>query len=96
MSPAVAGTGFYAVPLAVSVEGSYFNVKTFLQLVRGQVTLKNSRLYASGRLFSVSSVQLTETPPTVTGALQMTAYYFAPTAAPAAPVTTTTDTTSGP
>jgi Tfp pilus assembly protein PilO len=93
---AVAGNGYYAVPLTVGVEGNYFGVEKFLQLVRNQVTLKDSQLHASGRLLDVSSVQLNETPPTVTGTLQMTAYYFDATAAAAAPVTTTTDTTSGP
>jgi hypothetical protein len=63
--------------------------------VRNQVTQKSSQFRASGRLLDVSSVQLNETPPTVTGTLQVTAYYFSATAAPAAPVTTT-DTTSSP
>jgi Tfp pilus assembly protein PilO len=95
-SPAVEGAGYYAVSIAVTVDGKYFGVEKFLQLVRNQVTQKNSQFRASGRLLDVSSVQLSETPPIVTGALQMTAYYFSATAAPAAPVTTTTDTTSGP
>ncbi len=85
-SAAVVGTGYYEVPLTVTVEGRYFEVKTFLQLVRNRVTVKDSQLYASGRLFDVSSVQLSETPPTVTGTLQMTAYYFAAAATVPAPV----------
>lgn len=90
-SAAAAGTGYYSVPLVVTVEGHFFSVEKFLQLVRNQVELKDSKLEASGRLFDVTSVQLNETPPTVTGTLQMTAYYFSPTAT-ASPVTSTTST----
>jgi Tfp pilus assembly protein PilO len=92
---AVAGTGYYAVPLTVVVEGRFFSDEKFLQLVRNQVALKDSKLHASGRLFDVSSMQLSTTAPTVTATLQMRAYYFSATATTAAPVTTT-DTTSGP
>jgi Tfp pilus assembly protein PilO len=93
---AVAGAGYYAEPLSVVVEGRFFGVQKFLQLVRNQVSLGKTKLSASGRLLGVSSVQLSETPPTVTGTLQMTAYYFVPNAAAPTPVTSTTSTTSGP
>jgi Tfp pilus assembly protein PilO len=95
-SAAVVGTGYYAVPIAVSVEGRYFGVEKFLQLVRSQVSVKKDKLHASGRLLDVSSVQLSSTAPDVTASLQMQAYYFSPTAAVPAPATTTTDTTSTP
>lgn len=95
-SAAVAGTGYYAVPIAVTVEGHYFEVEKFLQLARDQVSLKQDKLHASGRLFGVSSVQINSTAPDITATLQMQAYYFSPTAAAPAPVTTTTGTTSTP
>jgi Tfp pilus assembly protein PilO len=94
-APPVAGSGYFAVPLSVVVDGRFFAVKTFLQQVRNQVSLANTKLAAAGRLFGVSSMQLNSTPPKVTATLQMTAYYYSPTAAPPAPVTSTTSSTSG-
>lgn len=89
------GAGYVDVPLTVVVDGRYFSVERFLHLVRNQVSLAKEKLFASGRLFDVASMQLdqTEPAPTVTATLQMKAYYFSPTATAPAPATTTTTTT---
>jgi len=100
VSPAApeSGTGYVDVPLTVVVDGRYFSVEKFLHLVRNQVSLEKAKVYASGRLFDVSGIQLdqTEPAPNVTGTLQMKAFYFSPTSAPPPPPTdtTTTDSTS--
>jgi Tfp pilus assembly protein PilO len=95
-STAVAGAGYYAVPMTVVVQGRFFAVEKFLELARNQVSLKQDKFHASGRLLDVSSVQLSSTTPDVTATLQMRVFYFSPTAAPPAPATTPTDTTSTP
>jgi outer membrane murein-binding lipoprotein Lpp len=96
-STAVAGVGYYAVPITLIVDGHFFAVEKFLQLVRNQVSLKQDKFHASGRLLDVAGVQLSSTTaPTVTATLQMRAFYFSPTAAPPAPTTSTTDTTTTP
>jgi Pilus assembly protein, PilO len=91
------GTGYTDVPLTVVVDGNYFSVEKFLHLVRNQVTFAKDKVFASGRLFDVESMQLngTEPAPEVTATFQMKAFYFTPGAAPPAPApTTTTDTAS--
>jgi len=98
VTPAAAetGAGYVDVPLTVVVDGRYFGVEEFLHLVRNQVSLNKAKVFASGRLFDVSSVQLdqTEPAPNVTATFQMKAFYFSPTSAPPAPATSTTDTTT--
>jgi Tfp pilus assembly protein PilO len=95
--PAVTGTGYMSVPLNVVVDGHYFGVEKFLNLVRNQVKLQKTHVAAAGRLFDVSGVQLqqTEPAPTVTATLTLDTFYYSPAAAQAAPAPTTTDTTAG-
>ncbi len=96
---ATVGNGYYTVPLTVVVDGHFFSVQKFLRLVRNQVSFGQSgksgtpKFSASGRLFSISSMQLdqTEPAPTVTATFNMNAYYYAPTATvPQATESTTT------
>jgi Tfp pilus assembly protein PilO len=92
----VAGTGFEAIPLTVVVDGHYFAVEKFLQLVRQQVQLDKSELEANGRLFDVQGVQLqqTEPAPSVTATLSLRTFYYAASAAPATSATTTDGTST--
>jgi Pilus assembly protein, PilO len=94
-SPPIVGIGYQAVPLTVVVDGRFFAVKKFLQLMRTQVSIGKVRVQAKGRLFDVSGFQLNETEPapTVTATFQMEAFYFAPSAQPVQPLTTSTTTT---
>ena len=95
-SAAVAATGYESIPLNVVVDGQYFGVEKFLQLVRNQVQVgKHDHLLAAGRLFDVQVVQLqqTEPAPTVTATLTLDAFYYAP-AAVAPTASSTTDTTT--
>jgi hypothetical protein len=91
------GAGYVDVPLTVVVDGRYFAVQKFLHLVRNQVSIAKSKVFASGRLFDVTGMQLdqTEPAPTVTATFQLKAYYFSPGATVPAPAPTDTTTTSG-
>ena len=87
-------TGYVAVPLTVVVDGQYFAVRKFLQLVRNQVTLGKAgkpKFSASGRLFGVTSMRLdqTEPAPTVTATFNMNAYYYSPSSIVPLPASTT-------
>jgi hypothetical protein len=92
-SAPVPGTGYEAIPLSVVVDGHYFDVERFLNLVRTQVQLDNHKPSAAGRLFDVNGFQLqqTEPAPMVTATLDLRTFYYSSAAAPV--ITTATDTT---
>jgi Tfp pilus assembly protein PilO len=93
---AVPGTGFEAIPLTVVVDGRYFAIEKFLQLVRKEVQVDKSRLVANGRLFDVQGVQLqqTEPAPSVTATLSLRTFYYDAGAADATATTTDGTTTT--
>jgi Tfp pilus assembly protein PilO len=92
----VPGIGFEAIPLTVVVDGHYFAVEKFVQLVRQQVQLDKSELEANGRLFDVQGVQLqqTEPAPSVTATLSLRTFYYDAGAADATATTTDGTTTT--
>jgi Tfp pilus assembly protein PilO len=93
---AVPGTGYEAIPLTVVVDGRYFAIERFLQLVRKQVQVDKSSLVAKGRLFDVQGVQLqqTEPAPSVTATLTLRTFYYAAGVSAATTATTTDETTA--
>ena len=93
---ATPGTGYEAVPLSVVVDGHYFAVERFLNLMRNQVRLASGKLQASGRLFDVQGVQLqqTEPAPMITATVSARAFYYSAAAALPPPAQTTTDSTT--
>ncbi len=97
---ATVGIGYESVPLTVVVDGQFFGVKRFLQLMRTQVSIGKAKVHASGRLFDVQGFQLnqTEPAPTVSATINMEAFYFAPTAGLPVPgaSTDTTETSTVP
>lgn len=54
------GSGATLVPVVVSVTGSYGRITGFLKLARQLVGVRGGRLEASGRLFSVQGIELSE------------------------------------
>jgi Tfp pilus assembly protein PilO len=59
--PAVAGTGgTTTIPVVTVVTGSFRRITTFLRRCRSLVTVRHGRLHATGRLFAVSNVELSE------------------------------------
>ncbi|HSG14209.1 MAG TPA: type 4a pilus biogenesis protein PilO [Gaiellaceae bacterium] len=57
---AVDGSGATLVPVVVSVTGSYGRITTFMKKARELVGVRKGKLQASGRLFSVQGVELSE------------------------------------
>lgn len=49
-----------AIPIVVTVGGSFFEITRFLQRVRTLVTVRRGELRATGRLFTVQNVDLVE------------------------------------
>jgi Tfp pilus assembly protein PilO len=85
-----------AVPLSVTVDGTYFQIRTFLNELRNQVRVgKGGRIVATGRLYDVQSVNIA--PGNSTGQLAATiavnaGIYSVPT--PVAPATASTSATA--
>lgn len=94
---AVLGIGYEAVPLTVVIDGRYFSVEKFLNLMRNQVQVHKTSVHAHGRLFDVQGFTLnqTEPAPSVTATLTMNAFYYTSQVA-APPVTSTDGTTTTP
>ena len=53
-----AQSGYNAVPMDVVVSGRYFGVQRFLRHLRTQAGVSGTHVHATGRLFSVDSVNL--------------------------------------
>ncbi|HET8527849.1 MAG TPA: type 4a pilus biogenesis protein PilO [Gaiellaceae bacterium] len=110
-SPSTTTGGPATIPISLNVTGDFFSVTDLLYRLRNLVWVRNGALEATGRLFSIDSVNLTPTTgKTVTATISLHAFVYGGGAAPAAtpapaaaPVstdttvttTTTTDTSSG-
>ena len=89
-------TGYYAQPLAVTVQGRFGDVSKFLSDLRGLVTVKKGRLVVHGRLYSVNEVSLGRPEgevqyPVVRAVVVLNAFGFLP----GVPTTTTPATPEG-
>jgi type IV pilus assembly protein PilO len=90
---------YYVVPVDVTFDGTFYELSDFLFRLRTLVTVRRGELHATGRLFSVGSVDFAESEagfPTLTASMKLNAYVYgtevAETAAPPAaeaPATTT-------
>lgn len=95
------GSGATLVPVVVSVSGSFGRITTFLKYARELVAVRGGRLHASGRLFSVQGVELSESAagkfPLLDATITFNAYaYDGPIVPPTPPTPTTTEeSTSG-
>jgi hypothetical protein len=91
-------TGNGTVQVNLGVSGDFFTVSDLLYRLRNLVYVRDGSLEASGRLFSIDSVNLTPSGSKVTAAITLHAYTYVPAApvTPAAPVAppTSTDTTA--
>ena len=56
--PAVALTGYNVTPITLTVDGHYFGIANFIELLNRQAVPTENGLEASGRLFSVDSIIL--------------------------------------
>jgi Tfp pilus assembly protein PilO len=98
---AVAGSGYTVVPIDVTFNGNFFNLADFLYRLRTLVDVHNTRLDATGRLFSVDTLSFAEAPerfPRIQAKLLIDAFVYGtadvPGATGVAGGTTATDTTS--
>ena len=95
--PVLGEGGATMIPVAVVVGGSYREITRFLALARKLVTVRHGKLRATGRLFSVQSVELSESNasgfPRLDGTITLNAsVYDGPIVPPSAPVTPTEET----
>jgi hypothetical protein len=96
-------TGAAAVPLSVTLDGSWRGLSSFLRAARQQVALRGSGLAVRGRLFEIDSMQVTAgSPPNeLEAVLALNAFDYgappSPSATAGAPdgSTTATSTTTG-
>ena len=105
-STAVTVGAYQAVPIDVTFDGSFYALSDFLFRLRTLVTVRRGELHATGRLFSVGSVDFSESDrgfPLLAASLRLNAYVYgiagAPTAVPPAaetPPPTTTEGTEAP
>ena len=56
-------------PITVAVEGRYFAIRRFLQILRNRAGLQDEKLRASGRLYGVDSIQFSGGDSTTGGSL---------------------------
>jgi len=100
---AVTRTGHFSVPITLTFEGNYYDLTDFLFRLRNLVSVRDGVLDASGRLYTLDSLEFNESEggfPQIQATLVLSAYAFGvplvPGAAPPPPPATTTgETTTG-
>ena len=89
--------GSEAIPISLSFKGRYFGLQKLLRLLRQSADVRGGKLVASGRLYTVDSIQFTgdQTTPggDITAIIALNAFVYTGTAAPVT-TPTTTDTTA--
>lgn len=100
--PGVAAGEYQVVPIDVSFDGTFYALSDFLFRLRTLVTVRRGELHAAGRLFSVGSVDFSESDkgfPLLAANLKLNAYVYgsgtAQTAVPPAAQTPPATTTEG-
>jgi len=101
------GAGTETLPISLSVKGHYFGLQRFLRLLRASADVHGNQVQATGRLYTVDSIQFSgggavlpgqsSGSNVVTGTLTLNAFVYDPSAvavAPVAPTTTSSDATS--
>lgn len=103
ITPSLAVTvgAYQAVPIDVAFDGSFYALSDFLFRLRTLVTVRRGELHATGRLFSVASVDFAEADggfPLLAASLKLNAYVYGVNAAPSSvppaetpPAATTTE-----
>jgi Tfp pilus assembly protein PilO len=89
-------TGYEVVPIDLVFQGNFYDLADFVYRLRNLVGVRDGRLDASGRLFTVDKLSFGEGDlkfPSLTASLTVDAYVYGVTGAPAA-TPTSTDTTS--
>jgi Tfp pilus assembly protein PilO len=99
-TPIATANGYHVLPIALKFEGNYFDLTDFLFRLRNHVAVRDGRLAARGRLFTLDLLDFHEGPggfPHIEANLTVAAYVYGdvPAAATVAapPPSTTTATT---
>jgi type IV pilus assembly protein PilO len=98
-APIVQST-YTALPVNLSFEGNYYDLADFLFRLRNLVSVRDGKLEADGRLYTLDTLSMQEGPngfPDIAASLTVTAYVYSttPAAAPVAPAApASTDTTA--
>jgi Tfp pilus assembly protein PilO len=91
------GNGYRVLPINLVFEGNYFDLTDFLFRIRNLVSVRDGKLYASGRFFTLDSLTMSEGPdgfPQIKAELIISAYIYDLSSQASTPVGTTTGTTS--
>jgi Tfp pilus assembly protein PilO len=95
--PLVAYSGYRALPIGLTFRGNYFDLTDFLFRLRNLVAVRDGKLSASGRFFTLDSLDLHLQGdggfPLIEAQLTISAYVYDPAAVSAAPVAPITGTT---
>jgi hypothetical protein len=74
----VSYSGYQAIPMTITLTGTFFAVESFLQELRTQVKVSGNDVTATGRLYDVLGVTLqsTDPAPKVTATLMIDAFSY--------------------
>ena len=85
-APVAAPAGYQSVPIKLTFEGNYYDLTDFLFRMRNLVVVRDGELETAGRPFTLDGLDIVEGTggfPQVQAGLTVSAYTFAPGAAPA-------------
>jgi Tfp pilus assembly protein PilO len=80
-TPTPTATGYRVLPIALKFEGNYYDLTDFLFRLRNLVAVRDGRLAARGRLFTLDQLDFHEGPggfPQIEAALTVAAYVYGP------------------
>lgn len=85
--PEVSKSVYASLPITFTFQGDYYDLTDFLYRVRNLVTVRDKTLTASGRLYTLDTLDMHEAPnsgfPNIEATLTLSAYVFGPGAAAA-------------
>lgn len=77
--PAIPAAGYQMLPIQLVFQGNYYELSDFLFRLRNLVGVRDGKLAATGRLFAVDKLELTESPkkfPDIQAALTVSAFVY--------------------
>ena len=88
--------GYRVIPISLTFEGNYYNLTDFLFRMRNLVSVDEGKLSASGRFFTLDTLDMHEADlPQIEAALVVSAYVYDPNAHSTTPVPVPVPTTTG-
>jgi Tfp pilus assembly protein PilO len=91
--PLVLGQGYRSLPISLSFEGNYYDLTDFLFRMRNLVAVRDGKLSAAGRFFTLDTIDMHDAGlPRIEAVLVVSAYSYDPAAQAAAAVAPVTGT----